>query len=257
MFKNTFINMLIELICIVCVCVLTVEPKITAKDEENYVIFEEATQISKDDNNINRNVDAVVLGKKPITKHIPCKTIYYVDTTSIDEPKEESTTTPSTELKSQESNTVNSSTIVTEENGLTYAPTPSSVKTYMDYRCITDRTSPQWALIQEKLTVCDDGLLKDEDGYIAVALGSYFGPIGSRWVFQLDTDKEIKAIKTDAKQDIHTKDAQHIYGLNGDIIEFVIYADAMPMCDNGYVYWGNFNNVEAFNGKVVSWYRVD
>ena len=174
----------------------------------------------------NKN-DGAAITQTPLIKEIPCDVIYYIDCNII------------------------------KDDNVIMAPVPSSVKTYMDYRCITDTTSVQWELIKNGLVVEEDGFLRDDEGFIAVALGSYFGPIGSRWVFQLDTDKEIKAIKADEKQDIHTKDAQHMYGLNGDIIEFVIYADVMPMCDNGYVYWGNFNNVDAFNGKVVSWYRVD
>lgn len=135
-------------------------------------------------------------------------------------------------------------------------PMGAKSKTYMDYERITNVNSAQWRLIQT-LTICDDGMLRDSDGYIAAALGSYFGPIGSRYVFTLEDGKELPIIKTDQKQDVHTCE-NNIFGLdNWDIIEFVVDTSKMPVWNNGYVYGGNFNNVPEYAGDIVGWEKID
>lgn len=140
----------------------------------------------------------------------------------------------------------------------TYAPIPSSAKTYEAYYMITDRTSKQWPLLNEILIHGEDGMIRDQDGYIAAALGSFFGPIGSRWIFLLDNGKQIKIIKADQKQDIHTYNYNRINGYAAlDIIEFIVNDRIMPKWSNGYVYGGNFNNCEEFQGTVVAWQRID
>ena len=138
---------------------------------------------------------------------------------------------------------------------MTVAPTPSSCKTYMDYRAITNTESEQWKLIQT-LEKCEDGMLRDEYGFIAAALGSYFGGIGSRWLFFTEDGKIIPIVKTDAKQDRHT-DSSNIYGSqNYDVIEFVIDGSHLQKEANGFIYWGNFNNCEKFEGAVVGWLQI-
>ena len=132
----------------------------------------------------------------------------------------------------------------------------TSAKTYMDYRAITNTSSDQYQLIHsDAITICEDGFLRDDEGYIGVAMGSYFGPIGSRYICHLDTGKEIKVIKVEAKDSRHT-----VGGFCGnvayDIIEFVIDTKALWMQQNiwgnGYIFSGNFNNYEEFSGKIVS-----
>ena len=132
----------------------------------------------------------------------------------------------------------------------------TSAKTYMDYRSITNTSSNQYRLIHsDKIEICEDGFLRDADGYIGVAMGSYFGPIGSRYVCHMDNGKSIPVIKVEAKSD---RDA--VSGFCGstsyDIIEFVIDSRAQWMRDNtwgnDYVFSGNFNNYEEFEGTITS-----
>lgn len=131
----------------------------------------------------------------------------------------------------------------------------SSVKTYMDYRAITDKTSPQYQFIHsDEITICEDGFLRDSEGYVGVAMGGYFGEVGSRYICRLDNGVEIKVVKVEVKAEQDT--VQDFYGKdNYDIIEFVIDTKAQWMQDNkwenGYIFSGNFNNYEAFNGKIV------
>lgn len=154
-----------------------------------------------------------------------------------------------------------------EEPKVEYKYTPvnmlyqTSAKTYMDYRAITNKASAQYKLIHsDVITICEDGFLRDADGFIGVAMGSYFGPIGSRYVCKLDNGKEIKVIKVEAKADQHA-----ISGFCGyvayDIIEFVIDTKASWMQQNkwgnGYIFSGNFNNCDMFKGKIVSIDKVE
>lgn len=131
----------------------------------------------------------------------------------------------------------------------------SSVKTYMDYRAITDKASPQYQFIHsDEITICEDGFLRDSEGYVGVAMGGYFGEVGSRYICRLDNGAEIKVVKVEVKAEQDT--VQDFYGKdNYDIIEFVIDTKAQWMQDNkwenGYIFSGNFNNYEAFNGKIV------
>lgn len=150
-------------------------------------------------------------------------------------------------------------TIESPESIVQYEPIKmlytSSVKTYMDYRAITDKTSPQYQFIHsDEITICEDGFLRDSEGYIGVAMGGYFGEVGSRYVCRLDNGVEIKVVKVEVKAEQDT--VQNFYGKdNYDIIEFVIDTKAQWMQDNkwenGYIFSGNFNNHEAFNGKIV------
>lgn len=142
------------------------------------------------------------------------------------------------------------------EEQVVLTPMGAKSKTYMDYSLITNVNTEQWRLLQT-LTICDDGMLRDNDGYIAAALGSAFGPIGSRYVFTLEDGKELMIIKADQKQDNHTCE-NNIFGLgNWDIIEFIVDTDKMPIYPNGYVYGGNFDNCPEYAGDVVNWVRVD
>lgn len=131
----------------------------------------------------------------------------------------------------------------------------TSAKTYMDYRAITDTSSTQYQFIHsDEITICEDGFLRDSEGHIGVAMGSYFGEIGSRYICYLENGETIPVIKVEAKNDAHT-----IEGFCGsiayEIIEFVIDTKSNWMqnnvWENGYVFSGNFNNYEKFNGKII------
>lgn len=126
----------------------------------------------------------------------------------------------------------------------------SSVKTYMDYKKITNKSSKQWQFIHNsgQINIVNGYLMSDE--YIGVALGSYFGEIGSKFIFTLEDGKEIKVIKVEEKADAHTiNGCQQRW--DNSVIEFVIDSDYFPKAKNGYVYSGNFNNLEQFKGKII------
>lgn len=136
----------------------------------------------------------------------------------------------------------------------------NSEKTYMDWRKITNTSSPQYSYIRQHMTVCEDGFLRDKYGNIGVALGSYFGEIGTMYQFVLDTGIVINAVKIEKKADKHTINGYH-HKIDNSIIEFVIHADSEAlqkhMYPNGYIWQGNFDNCPDFNGKISKIYKIE
>lgn len=121
----------------------------------------------------------------------------------------------------------------------------------MSVYAITDTTSAQYQLINSgKIQICDDGLLRDEHGYVGVAIGSYYADnIGDRFIITFEDGSQAKIIVVDMKADKDTiNGANHI--TDGSMIEFVIdvklanesYPDAITM--------GDFNWTEEYSGNI-------
>ena len=132
---------------------------------------------------------------------------------------------------------------------------PNSTKTYMDYRAVTLETSRQYIYMRNHMTVDGTtGLLYDKDGFIGAALGSYYGSIGDRFYFTLSNGQVLPIVKIDAKSDAHVSGGC-AHANDGSVIEFVIDTDYageyFGRSSNGYVAWGNFNNIDIFNGYIV------
>ena len=132
----------------------------------------------------------------------------------------------------------------------------SQIKTYMSYKAVTATRSKQWDLIHNYMTVSEDGMLRSSDGYIGVALGSHYGPLGSKFEIHLDTGIVFKAIKIDEKADRHVNNGC-VHKSDGSMIEFVIDTSKFTLSSNGYVWSGNFNNNPAYRGKVVAIYSMN
>ena len=139
------------------------------------------------------------------------------------------------------------------------ACTSSSVKTYEDYRMITVVGSAQYQHIHNEMTVDETtGLLMDDDGFIGMALGYQFGPIGSRYYVVLDTGIVIPVVKVDAKAESDVPNGCAVDG--GSMLEFVIDEDIareyFGQGPSGLASFGNFNNYEYFKGNIVDVERV-
>lgn len=137
----------------------------------------------------------------------------------------------------------------------------SGAKTYMDYRMTTVVNSRQYQFINNELTIDPNtGFLYDEDGFIACALGSYYGQIGDRYYFTLETGVVLPLVKAEQKADVDT-DAMGCYHLiDSSIIEFVIDSDIAGYyfwdSGNGLVLNGNYNNYSLFSGDIVKVEKV-
>ena len=130
----------------------------------------------------------------------------------------------------------------------------SSTKTYMDYRAITDRSSTQYIYIRDNMYLDEEsGFLVDEDGFIGVALGSYYGIIGDRFYVTLDSGVVLPLVKVEEKADGDTDGGCYHYS-DGSVIEFVIdknvAGDFFGIYGNGLVLSGNYNNYELFKGSI-------
>lgn len=128
-------------------------------------------------------------------------------------------------------------------------------KSYMDWRSINSRGSRQYKYIQENMYVDQEtGLLFDEDGFIGAALGSYYGEIGDKFLFYLESGYVVPIVKIEEKSNSDC-DPMGAYALaDYSIIEFLIdkrYANEyFGVAPNGYILYGNFNKYEYFHGHI-------
>lgn len=138
----------------------------------------------------------------------------------------------------------------------------SSVKSYMDINTITSKSSPQYEYIKSHdIEVDESGLYyemyKDKKFY-CVALGSYFGDIGTKYQVELSNGNTIYIVKVDEKSNNDTIDG-FIHKIDKSIIEFVINTEIaydVYSHENGYINNGNFNNCQKFKGSIESMYEV-
>lgn len=101
----------------------------------------------------------------------------------------------------------------------------TSVKTYMDYRTITNKKSKQWAL-QEKATTNEDGL-RMLDGKYLVAMGTFYSDhVGRMYQIILENGTTFDVIIGDIKDDKDT-DANNQHK-DGNVVEFIVDRSKMP-----------------------------
>ena len=135
----------------------------------------------------------------------------------------------------------------------------SSTKTYEDYRMITSTGSAQYQYIHNNCEVDEEtGFLLDEEGFIGVAMGYNFGPIGSRYYIVLDTGITIPVVKVDDKAAVDAPNGCSA-ALDASVIEFVIDSDRAKQYfggSNGLASSGNFNNYEYLNGSIADIEKV-
>ena len=137
----------------------------------------------------------------------------------------------------------------------------SSAKTYMDYRMTTLKTSKQYKFIHSQLTVDKKtGFLYDKDGFIAVALGSFYGGVGDRFYFTLSSGIVLPLVKAEEKANKDTDNQGCYHIVDSSVIEFVIDDDYAGSFfgnkGNGLVLNGNYNNYALFEGEIIKVEKV-
>lgn len=137
----------------------------------------------------------------------------------------------------------------------------NSTKTYMDYRATTATLSRQYQFIHNEMTVdTKTGFLYDKDGFIGAALGSYYGQIGDRYYFTLDSGVVLPIVKCEEKSDNDTDYSGCYHLSDGSVIEFVIdrnYAtNYFGTLTNSLVLQGNYNNYHLFKGQIIKVEKV-
>lgn len=138
----------------------------------------------------------------------------------------------------------------------------SSFKTYMDYRAVSDTTSPQYKYIQTWGWSDYDGFMRCNgesdlgitDNYYLVALGSYYGTeIGTKYRITTDTDRTFYCVLADCKDDAHTNET-HQYAMKNDVIEFLVDTNKLV---GSVKTMGSANYYMPLNGSVSSIERID
>lgn len=122
---------------------------------------------------------------------------------------------------------------------------------------VTDRSSPQYQLLHSgEVTVCDDGLLRDKEGYIAVALGSYYSQnIGDRFIVTFEDGDTAKFIVCDEKADGDTINGAN-HRSDGSMVEFIISVDLAKQSYRDSIVMGNFDYSAEFNGNIIKIEKV-
>ena len=127
----------------------------------------------------------------------------------------------------------------------TYYPGGGDFKCFEDFRAITDKTSPQYALQQDAWTDAEG--LRRYKGFYCIALGSAYGDkIGTKYAVTLSTGVTFLAILADQKADAHTIDG-HTRDRSGAVIEFIVETEALPAAVRRS---GSVGAIEKFSGEV-------
>lgn len=108
-------------------------------------------------------------------------------------------------------------------------PKNSSKKTYMDYRKITDTSSEQYKLQQNKDCYTTDTGLRKVNEYYCIAVGTYYSDnIGDKLIVHMENGESFKAIVADIKDDKHTDETNRQHKKDGSVIEFVVDTKKLP-----------------------------
>lgn len=130
----------------------------------------------------------------------------------------------------------------------------SQKMTYMDYRAITDTSSKQYKLQQDPYCVVNEkGFLMYRDNWYVVAMGSYWGNIGDKFIVRLENGTLFSVIIGDYKSDRDTDKEHYAHRADGHVIEFLIDSDSTYMKNHNVIYYGLVNKAfPEFDSKIIS-----
>ena len=138
----------------------------------------------------------------------------------------------------------------------------SSFKTWMSYRAVTNKKSPQYKFINTYGWADKDGFMRcssekelgiNQDYYM-IALGSYYGTtIGTKYRITLSTGKVFYGILADCKANRHTNRTNQ-YARNNDVVEFIV--DTKKLNSKVKLH-GNANVYAPLRGSVVKIEKID
>lgn len=134
----------------------------------------------------------------------------------------------------------------------------TSFMAYMDYRTITDDTTPQWYLQQEAET--SPLGLRYIDNYYLVAMGDYYGEVRDCFEITLENNITFKVMIGETKGHRSYKDP---YGaidgmyhevwykwelISKNVIEFIVDVDSL---NEMVIALGNVGYYEDFNSNII------
>lgn len=124
----------------------------------------------------------------------------------------------------------------------TYDSPGGEFKSFMDWRCITSRSSRQWKL-QHTYAYTDQNGIREIEGRLCVALGSYFGAAIGQYVdLVMESGEVIPCIMADQKADKDTDPTNRWHSIDGSVGEFVVdksmlTQEVLSRGDVSYAYW--------------------
>lgn len=135
----------------------------------------------------------------------------------------------------------------------------SQKMTYMDYRAITDTTSKQYQLQQDPYCIVNEqGFLIYRDNWYVVAMGSYWGKVGDKFIVHLKNGELIPVIIGDIKADKDTDRLNYAHGADGHVLEFLIDSSSSEMARKGMCRLGLVNKVyEKWDSKIISVLKME
>ena len=107
----------------------------------------------------------------------------------------------------------------------------TSFKTWMSYKAVTNKRSPQYNYIHTYGWSDEEGFMRveaDEEysieqDYYMIALGSFYGTeISTKYRITLDTGKVFYGALADCKDDKHTNSINQYISHNGNVVEFLV-----------------------------------
>ena len=139
-----------------------------------------------------------------------------------------------------------------DEKGMSIPVGASGFKSYMDYRCIGEG-SEQGKIVYGDEAWTDGNGLRKEGEYYCVALGSYYGEIGDKFLVETDKGNKYKIIKADEKANKHT-DASNRYTLsNGCMMEWIVDTNKLSSFVRKS---GNIDNVKKVSGSITKLAKI-
>lgn len=128
-------------------------------------------------------------------------------------------------------------------------PSNQRIKSYMDYRAITAKTSRQY-ILQHTLAYTGDYGLRMVNGRYCVALGSYYTKTIGQYVdIELENGKIIHGILADQKSNAHT-DAMNQMHSDGSVVEFVV--DGTVFDPAVIKHTGDISYLNGWDSKVIN-----
>lgn len=118
----------------------------------------------------------------------------------------------------------------------------STFKSYMDKKSVTDTSSKQYNLLKNAYTI--NGIYH-VDGYICVAMSSYFGNVGDILQVTLSGGAVLDVIIADVKSNKHINENNEQVN-DGSVIEFVVDINTM---DQTVRKIGNYNYI--YSGAIT------
>lgn len=134
----------------------------------------------------------------------------------------------------------------------------SQKMTYMDYRAITNKASNQYKFQQrDDVWVDEYGFLVQNSEWYVVAMGSYWGKIGDKFIIHLENGEIISCVLGDIKSDRHTDRQNYAHERDGHVVEFLIDSGSSYMKEVGMVKHGLVNKVfKQWDSKIVGICKV-